>query len=366
LRSLEKVCKASGLDPQQLVELGDKEAKAIIKRVSQEKLQSGHAAMARRIQIAMKGFFEANDRELRFRKVERIKVPAKKVSVEVIPDKIQAYNMADVSRSLRNRSIILCAFQSGVRIGCLCKWRYGHVKDQLYPEIKVPVRIKVTSDMDSKIAGYGLSYYYAFLAAEGAQALKDYIEERKRKGWVPKDDDPIFVTEGTASRGEQLTPQHVWEIVKNAAEKASFKREAVWTHVLRKTFRKVLNGTPIDEDTKETLMGHKLPGSRGSYFDYHDVDEVAEKYMKVEWGRTPETRIEKQLREAREEIETLKAELGREDLRKHIERLEGALRTALMGGFEKSLTEEAVEEILKGEGLAERIKKKHPEWISEG
>jgi len=313
LRVLEKVCKASGMNPDQLLSLSGKEAKVIIKRVSQEKLQEGKAAMARKIQIAMKSFFEANDLELSFKRSERIKVPAKKVVVETIPNKMQAYKMAEVTGSVRNRAIILDLFQSGVRVGCLCSWRYGHVKDQLYPEVKVPVRIKVTPDMDSKIGGYGLSYYYAFLAEEAARALKDYVEERKRKGWIPNDEDYIFVTEGTVSRGRRLTNQSVWEVVKRAAEKAGLKPRGVWTHLLRKTFRKVLNGTPMAEDLKEALMGHKLPGSRGNYFDYHDIDEAASSYLRVDWSRRPERLIslETQLQEAMQEIEKLRNSLSK-------------------------------------------------------
>jgi len=53
-----------------------------------------------------------------------------------------------------------------------------------------------------------------------------------------------------------------------------------------------------------------------------------------------------------------------EALRKDVERLEAALRTALMSG--KSFTPEAVENILSGKDpLVERMKKKHPEWVSE-
>jgi hypothetical protein len=54
----------------------------------------------------------------------------------------------------------------------------------------------------------------------------------------------------------------------------------MWSRLLRKSFRKVLNQSDIDEDTKEAIMGHKLPGSRGNYFDSHDHDEIAGKYMR--------------------------------------------------------------------------------------
>jgi hypothetical protein len=32
-------------------------------------------------------------------------------------------------------------------------------------------------------------------------------------------------------------------------------------------------------------MGHKLPGSRGNYFDSHDHDEIASKYMRCQFDR---------------------------------------------------------------------------------
>src|SRR5439155_9060545 len=55
---------------------------------------------------------------------------------------------------------------------------------------------------------------------------------------------------------------------------------------LRKSFRKTLNATrSIPEDLKESLMRHRLPGSRGNYFDFHDVDDAAEKYSSADWTR---------------------------------------------------------------------------------
>jgi predicted RNase H-like nuclease (RuvC/YqgF family) len=32
------------------------------------------------------------------------------------------------------------------------------------------------------------------------------------------------------------------------------------------------------------LLGHSLPGSRGNYFDVHDVDAIAQKYMKANFN----------------------------------------------------------------------------------
>jgi len=287
LYQFEKVLLAARIkDPAELLKLSDLEAKNLVKRISQHYLQLGKASWARQTWITMRGFYEAHDRELKFKRAERIRTPPrKKVSFEYVPMKADAYHMADVANSVRNKALILGAFQSGVRVGCLCKWSYGMVADQLYPEIKLPVRIKVTPAEDSKLNLYNLPYYITYLAEEGAQALKDYIEERKRGGWNPKPKDPIFVPEASTSKLDQLQPGSVWELVKDTARKAGLKEEGIWPHTLRKAFRKVLNSSPIDEDTKEALMGHKLPGSRGSYFDYHDESEVAAKYQLADWSR---------------------------------------------------------------------------------
>jgi len=60
--------------------------------------------------------------------------------------------------------------------------------------------------------------------------------------------------------------------------------QGTWPHCLRKAFRKVLNSSDIDEDTKEALMGHKVPGSRHNYFDYHDIEEIERKYMRLNFS----------------------------------------------------------------------------------
>ena len=286
---LEKVLKAGRLtDPDQLLKLSESQAKTLIKRVCQFYIQRGKQSYARIVSITMRGFFEAHDRELRFKRSEKVRTPRLvKINIEHIPSKVEVYRMADVAGSLRNRAIILSLYQSGVRPGCLCNWTYGLVAQQLYPEMKGPVQLRITPDLDNKLNLYGLPYYITFLAQEGAVALRDHIDERKKRyGWTPKSGDRIFVTASSASKGEPIGLDGVWSVIKFAAEQAGLDPKSVWPKVLRKSFRKTLNATEtLDEDTKEALMGHRLPGSRGNYFDYHDLDEVREKYLRVDWSR---------------------------------------------------------------------------------
>lgn len=126
---------------------------------------------------------------MRFKKAEKVKKIRKKVVYEIIPTKDQIYAMSNRIKKLespdriRTRALMLCLFQSGVRVNCLCRWTVGLVRDQLYPTIKVPVYLKITHKMDTKISGYGLSYYYTFLQKEGAEALKEYLDWRTKRAY---------------------------------------------------------------------------------------------------------------------------------------------------------------------------------------
>ncbi len=289
LYQLEKVIRSSRLaGPGELLKLPDRDLKVLVRRVANWYLQRGKGVWAKQITITMKGFLEAQDRKLEFKRSERIRTPPrKKVAIEHIPARAEIYRMAENAGSLRNKAVILCLFQSGVRVSCLCNWIYGLVASQLYPEItRLPVKIRVTPNMDTKLSLYGLSYYVTGFGQEAAFALRDYLDYRVESGWNPRPSDPLFVVQGKTVQQLKIRRDTVWRIVKSSAERSGLDPESVWVHCLRKSFRKVLNATPqIDEDTKEALMGHKLPGSRGSYFDYHDEDEVMSKYMEADFSR---------------------------------------------------------------------------------
>ncbi len=290
LYQLEKVLRAGQFATiADLLKLPDRELKILTRRVANWYLQQGKGVWAKQITITMKGFLEAQDRQLEFKRSERIRTPPrKKVAIEHIPTKNEVFQMAEVSGSLRNKVLILCLFQSGVRVSCMCNWTYGLLADQLFPEIRRPVRVKVTPNLDTKLSLYGLSYYVTGLRDEAALGLKDYLATRTRLGWTPRLSDPVFAPKGLEIQSGKIRRENVWGIVKSSARRAGLNPKSIWVHCLRKSFRKVLNATPqIDEDTKEALMGHKLPGSRGSYFDYHDEDEVMAKYMQADFSREP-------------------------------------------------------------------------------
>jgi len=284
--------------------------------VVKEYLRQDKLTAARQIQTAAKSFFEYHDRAIKFKRLDQIKRARKKVAYEVIPSKDQIYRMADAFKKegvlrLRSRAIILCLYQSGVRVNCLLNWRVAMVREQLYPEIRIPIRLKITNQVDTKLSGYGLPYYCTFLQVEAAQALRDYLDYRIDQEKELQDNDYIFKPVPGRTRNEKLNRFRVLGLVKSLAKRIGMDPRCVWTHTIRKSFRKVLNASPIDEDTKEALMGHRLPGSRENYFDSHDLDEIARKYMTADFSASKKTEdLQKDLEASKAEIERLRVDLA--------------------------------------------------------
>jgi len=111
------------------------------------------------------------------------------------------------------------------------------------------VRLKITNAVDTKLSGYGLPYWYAFLQAEAAKALKDYLDMRvSLEEGLRDDDDYIFKPILYKALNEKMHRVRVSNLVKSSARKMGLDPRSVWTHTLRKSFRKVLNASPIDED----------------------------------------------------------------------------------------------------------------------
>lgn len=299
----------SKVGSEEFLGLSEKEIKQLIKHACLEKNSKGHYASTRRMFYVVRRFLELNDKEVSFSRSERktlFKRRPKKIARQYIPDREDIYRMHDSypdkgnNQQLRGRAVTLCLWQSGVRAKCLCSWTYGMFKDKLWPQPQIPVPIKIVAyreegvydcAVDTKLSAYAVSYYYTFLHEEAAQALKQYLDARIESGWQPRPEDPVFVTEGTVSQGEPLNATHLLGIVKTAAEQIGINADSIWTHCFRKAFRKTLYRGGVDPDVAEAMMGHKLAGSRGSYFDYHDVSFASEQYMRGFWSRISEDKI---------------------------------------------------------------------------
>ena len=304
------------LTPDQLLEIEDLiKLRDLIMDYCLEIAEAGKGALANHTRAALKSFFVFHDKQpIPFRpKIDTIHFSPKKLQVQKIPSLEEVYRIADLTNNPRDRAIILCLAQSGVRVSCLCRWTWSMIKDQLYPQVQAPVKLLITPELDNKILKYSRNFYYTFLAEEAAEALKAWLDYRMSKGWKPKELDPLWVAFERDNKTPTVNPierRHVWEMVNRITKKA--RLDGVWVHLLRKTFDNTLV-TSIPFAYKAALLGHNLPGSAGAYFDWNNVEELEKQYQSADWSRSGLSRInhlEKTVAEQEEVIRAFQREIA--------------------------------------------------------
>ncbi len=266
---------------------------------------------AKNFLAALKSFYRNKDGEtLPFdsRRGGKHYIPKRRIKAaqEYVPSKSEMYQIIDAATTARDRAVLLVLFQSGIRVNALSSLRYKHVKDQLYPETKIPLTLKITDEIDSKLRGYDMPFYYTFLQGEAVEALKTYCSSSHR-GDLGDGNEYLF----HSKLGNPLGEHAVWEIVKRCVKRAGLPVSGIWTHTIRKAFKHVLRRSILDHDLSEALMGHRLPGSQENYFSRNKPVELAREFMKANFGRTtPKSRIEimeHELLSKKTEIEQLKS-----------------------------------------------------------
>jgi len=247
-------------------------------------LDSGKRESARRARTCLVSFFRANGLSLELENIPR--VPKRG---ELVLKKRQIYAMADYATSLRNRAIILYMYHSGLGIIALRNLNYGHVKKQLEKN-RVPVRIHITSHISKRALQVP---YYAFFGEEACEALKAYINERKRKFQVIVEqaderenrsfdvNSALFASEGrNVTFGERMAISSIWRVITDAAERTGLEKGKFRPGFLRKAFELELDRAPIDEQTRNYLKGKKNHGMK------YNIQEVERQYMEINFSRT--------------------------------------------------------------------------------
>jgi len=280
-------CEAVGVEPEEWRRLDKFEARDLAWKYVEPLLKS-HSSVARQTMVALKSWYRnLNGEGLPLDSgrggKHNIRYVQKKTMYEQIPNKQEFYRIVDMASSLRDKAILLTLFQSGMRVNALCSLKYGDVVDQLQNDI---IMLKITWDIDDKLRGSNIPFYYTLINGEGAQTLRQYCELKHKKS---VEDTPLFYTRSS----KKLSSEWVRKIVKMCAERAGFNPKNIWTHTLRKSFRKIVRQAPIDDDTREMLMGHVISGSRESYFDRKDLELIKEEYRKCKFARDlPESEVE--------------------------------------------------------------------------
>lgn len=230
----------------------------------------------------------------------------KKAAYEHVPTKKEFYEIVDMVTNLRDRTIDLVLFQSGIRVNAICRLTYGMVRQQLQ-ENKTPLRLRITDEIDTKLQGYSIAFYDTFIGKETIEALKKYCELKHQNS---SDDTLLFLSK----TWKPMTTGLILENFKKAVRKSGLDPKTVWVHTIRKSFRRAVRHAPIDDDDfKEAIMGHVIPGSRENYFDRNDPEEIEAEYMKIDFSREGKRAdlepLQRGLVNQTLEVQTLKEEL---------------------------------------------------------
>ncbi len=272
-------CNYMNIDPEEWRNLDKFEARDLAWKFVSKKAEK-HPSTAKVILVALKSFYRNKQGEqlpLDSGRGGKHYLPTRHVkrSFEHIPNKQEMYQIVDMTSSLRDKTILLLLFQSGVRVNVIEHLTYGDVEDHLDEEI---ITLKITPRLDYKLRGRNIPFYYTFLNGEGAETLRRYCQVHHKGS---EGDTPLFYTR----QGNPVHQRWVWKVVKMCAERTGLDPKTIWTHTIRKAFRKIVRQAPIDDDDKEQLMGHVIPGSREAYFDRKDVDLIKEAYQKCNFTR---------------------------------------------------------------------------------
>lgn len=292
-------CKHCKTDPDALVALSSQEVSRYSQDFTDSLTDRGFSVRYVNVcQAFLKTFFKENgfvgEKELR---VERYHQPARyRKKPEYVPTPEEIYRMGYAAGSAKNRAMILALYTSGVRNSTLRALRYRDVKDELIRGREV-VKIPVYPEMKQTDEGAckGNIPYYTFVSQEAAQALKEYLDERKQVSGEMVDEELLFCSNSNqvSRKDQRLTPvsrNGLERMVKRAARLANVKQ---WRDVtpksLRKAFESALRNNRLDPKDQEFLMGHILPGIQDPYYDSSKTEELRTKYSAVKFFKTEAT-----------------------------------------------------------------------------
>jgi hypothetical protein len=196
--------------------------------------------------------------------------------------------MGYAAGSVKNRAMVFSLYTSGLRNSTLRAVKRGDIREELesgqnslkipaYPEMKKIDPAACKGDIP----------YYTFVGPEAVKAIRDYVEERKKKYGNMLDEEPLFCSDSNQvssekQRGVPVSKKGLEDIVKRAARQAGIVH---WSDVtpkcLRKAFESVLRNNGLDPKDQEFLMGHILPGTQDTYYDSTKVEDLRTKYANL-------------------------------------------------------------------------------------
>ena len=201
-------------------------------------------------------FFEANDIELKSKKIKRL------FPTEVKKAGRKAYTTNDIKKmlehtpDLRNKCIVLFLASTGCRIGALSDLKISNLSNM--PNDCKAVKIHEDSNEE----------YFTFLTPEVSEILQRYFAKRKSDGEYVDDNSPVFRRKYRLGMEKirPMTTHAIQSVVLRSLRKAGLRTEKKngryeipMDHGFRKRFTTILKSNKdIPVAYAERLAGHKV------------------------------------------------------------------------------------------------------------
>ncbi|MFH2109969.1 MAG: site-specific integrase [Candidatus Bathyarchaeota archaeon] len=185
----------------------------------------------------------------------------------------QVKQLVDACEYLRDKALVLTAFQSGLSLGDILKLDYRDIKRE-YEAGTLPLAMQGYREKTGV-------QVRTFIGADAVRYLRLYLKSREPL----KDNAPLFTKLGTEKR---LPRNAVCVMLRRYAEKLNFIYEEdlensfnpARAHSLRAAFRSRLTGK-MDGQLIEFLMGHEIGQEKSTYINI-PLDELREIYANYE------------------------------------------------------------------------------------
>jgi len=193
---------------------------------------------------------------------------------DLVPTLEELKKMLDVS-NLEEKFRIIFIAQTGMRVSDALKLKVGDIQREL--ELgRVPLAITFVPKKDSELIGERIT----FLASDGVEILKQYLEWRKQNGEEITPESPLFV--GRTKRGVKPIIAHRFnETIKRVAKKAdlngNWKYGVMRVHCLRKFFITQLTNHGVEDKIVNFFVCHKIPDVDRVYW-FRRVEELRKIY----------------------------------------------------------------------------------------
>ena len=218
--------------------------------------------------VAVLYFLDNNDIELNKRKIRRY-FP----SDESVKDD-RPYSYEEIQRvlsvcDLRTKAMILLMVSSAVRIGFLSSMQIGDLQ-RIQFQNSILYRIQVYARTRDR--------YTTYCLPEGAKAIDEYLDYRKRCGENLKDKSPLFRKHFnkddpfTINIPHFLTDEAVMKSNDGVLKRSGVKTaEVMRSHAFRKGFKSICEQSGTKSINVEILLGHDI-GVSGHYYRPQESD----------------------------------------------------------------------------------------------